>query len=160
MKRICRRIAALARGFFPLWARVRPVRSPRTGASPPISHTKETTTMRTLSLLVVGCLLAPASAADRESRVYEMRIYYAAPGKLDDLHQRFRDHTCKLFEKHGITNVGYWVPVDNPESKLIYILAYPNRKAREASWKAFLADPDWNRARKDSEANGALVVKV
>src|SRR5712691_3208432 len=94
-----------------------------------------------LALLVVAGLAAPASAQD--GRVFEMRTYYAAPGKLDALNARFRDHTVKLFEKHGITNIGYWVPIDNPDSKLIYILAYPSRDARDKSWKEFLADPDW-----------------
>ena len=63
------------------------------------------------------------AAAEKDSRVFEMRTYYAAPGKLDALHGRFRDHTVGLFAKHGMTNVGYWTPVENPESKLIYVLA-------------------------------------
>jgi NIPSNAP len=116
--------------------------------------------MRMLSIVIAGCLLAPAAADDKETRVYEMRTYHAAPGKLDDLHKRFRDHTCKLFEKHGITNVGYWVPVDNKDNKLIFVLSYPSREAREKAWKAFLADPDWQKAYKDSEAAGKLVQKV
>ena len=99
-------------------------------------------------------------AAEKDSRCFEMRVYYAAPGKLDELHARFRDHTCKLFEKHGIVNVGYWVPIENPESKLIYILAYPSRDAREKSWKEFMADPDWKAAAKASEVNGKLVSKA
>jgi hypothetical protein len=89
-----------------------------------------------------------------------MRTYYAAPGKLDALNARFRDHTCKLFEKHGMTEIGYWMPIENPDNKLIYILAYPSREAREKSWKAFLADPDWQKAYKASEANGKLVTKI
>jgi hypothetical protein len=101
-----------------------------------------------------------ADTAAKDARVYEMRTYYAADGKLDTLHARFRDHTCKLFKKHGITNVGYWVPIDNPDRKLIYILAYPSREAREKSWKGFVADPDWQRAFKDSEKDGKLVDKV
>ena len=95
-----------------------------------------------------------------EPRVFEMRTYYAAPGKMDALHARFRDHTVKLFEKHGITNVGYWVPAENTDSKLIYVLAYPSRDARAASWKAFQADPDWQTAYKASEVDGKLVAKV
>jgi hypothetical protein len=102
--------------------------------------------------------LAIAHAAD--TRCYEMRTYYAAPGKLDELHARFRDHTCKLFEKHGMVNIGYWVPLDNPDNKLIYILAYPSREAREKSWKEFMADPDWQAAQKASEVNGKLVTKA
>ena len=99
-----------------------------------------------------------ANAAD--SRVYEMRTYYANPGKLDDLLKRFRDHTCKLFEKHGMENIGYWVPTENPDNKLIYVLAYPSRDARDKSWKAFMADPDWQAAFKKSHENGVLVGKV
>jgi hypothetical protein len=69
-----------------------------------------------------------AAAAESDARLYEMRVYWAAPGKLDALHARFRDHTTKLFAKHGMTNVGYFVPVgDNPERKLVYFLAYPDR---------------------------------
>jgi hypothetical protein len=104
------------------------------------------------------------SAADSNSPAplafYEMRTYYAAPGKLNELHARFRDHTIKLFENHGIHNVGYWVPVENPDQKLIYILAYPSREAREKSWKEFVADPEWQKAAKQSEMNGRLVAKA
>jgi hypothetical protein len=103
---------------------------------------------------------ATLQAADADTRVYEMRIYWAAEGKLDALHARFRDHTTKLFEKHGMTNVGYWVPLENPERKLIYFLAYPSREEREKSFKAFLADPQWQKAQRESEVNGKLVDKV
>lgn len=109
-------------------------------------------------LTLMTTLTATLTAADE--RCFEMRVYYAAPGKLDALHARFRDHTCKLFEKHGITNLGYFVPLENPESKLIYFLAYPNRAARDKSWKAFMADPDWQKAYKASEVDGKLVAKV
>lgn len=117
------------------------------------------------SILLLACLVgivseATASAADPAGRVYEMRVYYAAPGKLDALHSRFRDHTCKLFEKHGITNIGYFVPIENAELKLVYFLAYPSRDARAAAWKAFMADPDWQKAYKASELDGKLVAKV
>jgi hypothetical protein len=101
-----------------------------------------------------------AMAADKDTRSYEMRTYYAAPGKLDELHARFRNHTLKIFEKHGMVNIGYWVPLENPENKLIYILAYPSREAADQSWKAFRADPDWQAAQKASEANGKLVARV
>jgi hypothetical protein len=126
--------------------------------------------MRSISVWAVALLLsavvllaaspAPAADKDKDSRVYEMRTYYAEPGRLDALNARFRDHTVRLFEKHGMTNVGYWVPVDNPDNKLVYILAYPSREAREKSWKEFFADPDWQKAQKESEANGKLVAKV
>lgn len=92
--------------------------------------------------------------------VYEMRVYYAAPGKLEDLNARFRNNTMRIFAKHGMTNIGYWVPIDNPENKLIYILSYPSREARDASWKAFGADPEWQAVAKASEVNGKIVMKV
>src|SRR5258707_1571214 len=118
--------------------------------------------MKRLLFPVALMLLATPAlpAADKESRVYEMRVYYAADGKLDALHARFRDHTCKLFEKHGIANVGYWVPIDNPDRKLIYIVAHESREAADKSWKACIADPDWQKAYKDSEKDGKLVDKI
>src|SRR3954454_22347513 len=113
-----------------------------------------------LTLFLAVCLTGTAAAADKESRVYELRIYYAPAGKLEALNARFRDHTLKLFEKHGITNVGYWVPADNKDNKLIYLLSYPSREASEKSWTAFRADPDWKKAQKESEKDGKLVAKV
>ncbi|HVA49541.1 MAG TPA: NIPSNAP family protein [Pirellulales bacterium] len=105
-------------------------------------------------------LATTLSAAETDPRVFEMRTYWAAPGKLDALHARFRDHTTKIFEKHGMTNVGYWVPLENPDNKLIYFLAYTSREAGEQAWKAFVADPEWQRAQRESEVNGKLVEKV
>ena len=111
-----------------------------------------------LSVFVAVCLTASAPAADKEERVYEMRIYYAAPGKLDALNARFRDHTVKLFEKHGITNVGYWLnSIGGRSDELIYILGYEDMAQRDKAWAAFQADPDWQKARADSEKDGALV---
>jgi len=122
--------------------------------------------MKTILRGLVGGLLfvsLNAVAADvpaaKDTRCYEMRVYYAAPGKLDALQARFRDHTCKLFEKHGMSNVGYWIPVDNTNNILVYMLAYPSREEREKSWKAFGADPDWQQARKASELDGKLTCK-
>jgi hypothetical protein len=106
----------------------------------------------------------PAVAADEPgaNRLFEMRTYVANDGKMDDLHKRFREHTNKLFVKHGMDLVGYWTPVDGPDAAntLVYILAYPNKEAREKSWKAFMADPAWQAAYKASHANGTLVKKV
>ncbi|MBX3748292.1 MAG: NIPSNAP family protein [Verrucomicrobiae bacterium] len=110
-------------------------------------------------LVGMGLWTRPAVAAD--TRCYELRIYHAAPGKLDALHERFRNHTLRLFEKHGMRNIGYWVPVQNQENpRLYFILSYPNREAREASWKAFVADPDWQAAYQASHAGGVLVEKA
>jgi hypothetical protein len=113
-------------------------------------------------LLLALSLLSRAAAAEanKDVRCYELRTYTAAPGKVDEMNARFRNHTCKLFEKHGMINVGYWMPLDNPEGKLLYLLAYPSREAREQSWKAFVADPDWQTAYQASEANGRLVAKA
>ena len=105
-----------------------------------------------------------AAAADEPSpgRLFEMRTYVANDDKMADLHKRFREHTNKLFVKHGMELVGYWTPVDGPDAAntLVYILAYPNREAREKSWKGFMADPDWQAAYKASHAAGPLVKKV
>jgi hypothetical protein len=111
-----------------------------------------------LAVALSGATLFAAESKD--SRVYEMRTYYAAPGKLDDLNKRFREHTLALFEKHGMENIGYWVPLENPDNKLVYIIAHKSREAASASWKAFGADPDWKAAAKASEANGKLVSKA
>jgi hypothetical protein len=95
-----------------------------------------------------------------DARFYEMRIYYPNPGKYEAIVDRFRQHTLKLFAKHGMENIGYWTPTDTSRKELIYILAYPNREARDASWKAFGSDPDWVKVRDASEVNGKLVNHV
>ena len=94
--------------------------------------------------------------------VYELRIYHVMPGKLDELLARFRDHTDKLFERHGMKSVAYWTPVDEPQKSdtLIYILQHPSRAAAEANWKAFQDDPEWKSVKAKSEENGKLVEKV
>jgi hypothetical protein len=94
--------------------------------------------------------------------VYELRVYHTLEGKLDDLLRRFREHTTKLFERHGMKNVAYWVPVDEPakSNTLIYILEHSSREAAAASWKAFQDDPEWKSVRDKSEANGKIVEKV
>ncbi len=123
------------------------------------------------ALAMVGVVMAAVMAQPggnsvaKDSRVFEMRTYYAAPGKLEDLQARFRNHTVKLFEKHGMTNIGYWVPVDEKTGQptgntLVYILAYPSPEARAKSWEGFRADPAWAAARNESEKNGKLVEKV
>ena len=113
-----------------------------------------------LAAVVLGAACSASLAADRDTRVYEMRTYYAAPGKLEALHARFRDHTVKLFAKHGMTSIGYWVPLDNPDPKLIYLLAFPSEEAQQQSWEAFKADAEWQTAKRKSEIGGTLVSKV
>jgi len=116
-------------------------------------------TFRITAIVLLAATVA-GFAAEKDTRVYELRTYTSPPGKLDALHARFRDHTTKLFEKHGMTNIGYWTPSPNPENKLIYLLAYPSREARAAAWKKFIADPDWKKAAAESEANGKIVGKI
>ena len=115
--------------------------------------------LASLALASLAAVSSPAVAADR---LFEMRTYITNEGKMPELHKRFREHTNKLFEKHGMTLVGYWTPVDGEDAAdtLVYILAYPDRESREKSWKAFMADPDWQAAYKASHANGPLVQKV
>jgi hypothetical protein len=100
----------------------------------------------------------PAHAA-----FYELRTYYPAPGKLAALNARFREHTTKLFAKHGMRNVAYWQELptkETPEGRVIYVLAFPSREARDASFKAFGEDPEWRAVASRSEAGGKLVAKV
>ena len=105
---------------------------------------------------------SPPKEAGSAATVYELRIYHANEGKLDDLLQRFRDHTVRLFEKHGIKNVAYWTPLDDPLKgrTLVYIVAHPSRDAATSNWKAFGEDPEWQKVRDQSEANGKLVDKI
>ena len=113
-------------------------------------------------IALVGVGYAAGANMERADRFFEMRTYYTNPGKMPALHARFKDHTTKLFEKHGMTNIGYWSPStgENAENTLVYILAYPSKEAREKSWKAFGDDPDWKKAKADSEKDGVLVSKV
>ncbi len=103
-----------------------------------------------------------AKPASGGTRYFEMRKYYAAEGKLDALNARFRDHTVALFEKHGMDIVGFWVPIEGDEANkvLIYLLAYPDKAARDASWEAFKNDPAWTKAHAESEKDGKLVGKI
>lgn len=105
--------------------------------------------------------LAPAYA-QAGPRVFELRTYTAPEGKLENLHARFRDHTTRLFRKHGMTNVAYFRPQDAPLSQntLIYVLAYPSREAAKASWDAFRNDPDWKKVAAETQANGPIVANV
>jgi hypothetical protein len=107
--------------------------------------------------------VAPSPSLAKDSRCFELRTYVAAPGKLEELHARFRNHTMKIFKKHGMEVVGFWGPTDKEkgsENTLVYVLAFPSREARDKAWKEFQADPEWQKARADSEKNGRLTEKV
>jgi len=92
-------------------------------------------------------------------QLFELRTYTAPEGKLDALHARFRDHTLRLFERHGIRNAGYWVPLD-PElsgNTLVFLVAHPNREEAARNWDAFRADPEWVQAAEASVVDGPIV---
>ncbi|MBS1872388.1 MAG: NIPSNAP family protein [Acidobacteria bacterium] len=120
-----------------------------------------TTVVRLAALACLG-VAGAASMARAEARVFELRTYTCVDGRLDALKKRFREHTIKLFDKHGMTSIGYWTPQDGPTSKntLIYILAHPSREAARKSWDAFRADPEWVKVRTASEADGKIVDHV
>ena len=110
----------------------------------------------------LGTVSADQSSASVDGpHIFEQRVYTTAEGKLPNLHARFRNHTNYLFVKHGMKLIGYWTPVDRPNT-LIYILAYPSMEAREASWKAFRDDTEWQQVWAESKENagGKIVTKV
>jgi hypothetical protein len=117
-----------------------------------------------LGVAVMTVYAADTSKSERtaDGRVFELRTYYAAPGKMQALHARFRDHTCRLFQKHGMTLVGFWSPTEAKEAevKMVYLLAHPSQEAAQKSWAAFRADPEWQAAKAASEKNGTLVTKL
>ena len=95
-------------------------------------------------------------------RVFELRTYTAPDGKLPELQARFRNHTMRIFEKHGMKNVGYWVPQDAPakDNTLIYVISHESREAAKKSWAAFGGDPEWQKVAKESQINGKIVAGV
>ena len=105
---------------------------------------------------------AAVARPEGQARVFELRTYTANEGKLDVLQARFRNHTLKLFEKHGMTNIGYWVPEDAPlaPNTLVYIIAHPSREAAKKNWAEFRGDPEWQKVKAESEAAGQLVSKI
>jgi hypothetical protein len=105
---------------------------------------------------------APTAYAQGAGKVFELRTYTAPEGKLPNLLARFRDHTLRIFENHGMTNVGYWVPQDSPaaDNTLVYIISHDSRDAAAASWAAFREDPEWQRVAEESQVDGRIVEKV
>jgi hypothetical protein len=113
-----------------------------------------------LASSIVLASLSPAAGA--QERAYELRTYTAEDGRLEALHKRFRDHTVKLFEKHGMTVVGFWVPSSGETSAntLVYLLSFPSEQARNESWKAFADDPEWKKVSEESQRDGRMLKKV
>jgi NIPSNAP len=130
--------------------------------------------LRTLLITLFALVLIfPLHAADdskaapktgaAKGRVFELRTYHLNEGKLDDLHKRFRDHTCSLLKKHGAELIGFWTPLDDKDGKgqkLIYLVAFPSREAADKTWEAFGKDPEWQKVYAESHKNGDLVNKV
>ena len=111
--------------------------------------------------LVGDVQASPLAAAQVADRVYELRTYTAPQDKLDDLLMRFRNHTMRIFENHGMTNVGYWLPQDSLRSTtLVYLLAHPSRAAADQAWRDFSADPEWQRVAEESQRDGRIVTSV
>ena len=117
--------------------------------------------MAVLVMLGAGIAIGRASQP-AQGKVFEMRTYTAVEGKFDAVNARFRDHTLRLFEKHGMKNVGYWTPSEGPlvGTTLVYILEHRSRDEARKSWAAFGADPEWQKAKAESEANGRIVAKA
>jgi hypothetical protein len=128
---------------------------------------KSSTLVITLGVFTVGFvagqLADSGSTANAQSpKVFELRTYTAPEGKLPNLLARFRDHTLEIFERHGMHNVGYWVPQDAPASSntLIYVIAHDSRDAATKSWDAFRNDPEWKKVSAESQVDGPIVSKV
>lgn len=115
-----------------------------------------------IALIVASATRSDQAVAAEGTRIFELRTYHATPGKMADLNKRFKEHTNALFKKHGMEIIGFWTPVDGDgaENTLIYILAHKSRDEAKKSWAAFAADPDWVKARKESEANGSLTTGI
>ena len=120
-------------------------------------------TLRNLlvSAMVLGAGLSSGEipSAKADDMVYELRTYTASPGKMPELQKRFRDHTIRIFEKHGIKSIGYWVPEKQPDT-LVYLVVHPSRKAADKAWAAFIADPEWQKVFRESQKSGSLTKKV
>jgi len=116
----------------------------------------------TFALGIAGAfgLLMTTHLTAASSHVYELRTYHAMPGKLPDLEARFRNHTIEIFNRHNMKSVGYWVPQDNKDYVLIYVLEHPSKEEATKNWAAFRTDPEWVKVSKESEANGKLVDHV
>ena len=115
-----------------------------------------------LTALIPSAIANAAAKPASSNTVYELRIYHANPGKLDTLVARFREHTDKLFARHGMKSVAYWLPLDElaKSNTLIYILEHPSREAAATNWKSFQDDEEWKSVKAKSEANGPLVDHV
>jgi hypothetical protein len=115
-----------------------------------------------LGFLARGVVPGEPVAHAQGARVFELRTYTAPEGKLGELNARFRNHTMRIFQKHGMTNVGYFTPQDAPLSQntLVYVISHSSRDAAKQSWAAFGKDPEWQKVANESQVNGKIVAKV
>jgi hypothetical protein len=121
-----------------------------------------------VAAILLGCLASTPivvnaqSAGTTPARVFEIRTYHTFPGRLDALHKRFREHTLRMFEKHGMTNIAYWSFQDSPakENTLIYVISHASREQAKANWAAFIADPEWKKIADESQRDGKIVEKI
>ena len=128
-----------------------------------MSRISKTVGFSLLSLVIgLGAGIFVSSSAAEEEKVFELRTYTATPGNLDNLHTRFRDHTIRIFENHGMKIVGFWSPIDEEgaDDTLIYVLEHASQEAANASWKAFGQDPEWKSVADASNANGPILAGV
>ena len=126
------------------------------------NHFKKTLLAVIFTLVATGFTLTPAIAQDSSGKVFELRIYTATTGNLENLHARFRDHTNRLFAKHNLKVVGYWTPTNEEQSAntLIYILEHPSSEDAGKNWRAFGTDPEWTKVAADSNANGQILANI
>lgn len=116
-----------------------------------------------LSLIIsLSAGIFASSSAAQDGKVYELRIYTATPGNLSNLHARFREHTIRIFENHGMKIVGFWSPLseEDADDTLIYVLEHASQEAANASWQAFGQDPEWKSVSDASNANGPILAGV
>jgi hypothetical protein len=111
-------------------------------------------------LVFIWCITVRFGVRKPDQRFYELRIYHTHPGKMSNLITRFQNHTLKLFEKHGMKNIGYWLPIEENTETMYYILSFPSRAARDASWASFVNDPEWKKVAADSEKDGKILTTI
>ena len=123
--------------------------------------------LKSLSIAIISVVFGVSAGiffttSAQNQKVFELRTYQATPGNLDNLHARFRDHTIRIFRKHGMEVVGFWSPTSEEEREdiLVYLLAHDSQEAANASWQAFGADPEWDRVAEDSNRNGQILAGV
>ena len=123
---------------------------------------KDLTVAASILTLILGFGLSISAQAEENDKVFELRTYTSAPGKLDDLQSRFRDHTTRIFAKHGMKVIAYWTPTDPEKANdtLIYVLEHASQVAADQSWQAFAEDPEWAKVSEASNANGRILTSV